>query len=219
MDLVADMFPADNALSDRAAAARLAGLRDALVNGDTSGLDERQRALADRIGQAAQKIESGTEIARISELMTLAQYGPASIGAAAADASGDAAAEPLAETLFVARFLVELVFAASAAPALVPGDILKEHQLDRADLPSPSAMPVFQALLTRAAETLDRAETSGTPVNSPPLRKMLNRHRLQTRRQIERLRDRDLASAGARLTGFDNLMISLKLLLRLRGAS
>lgn len=219
MDLIADMFPADNALSDRTAAAKLSALRAALVNGDTSALDTRQKALADRIGQAAQKIDSAAEIARISELMTLAQFGPASIGAAIADACGDAPAEPVAETLFVARFLVELVFAASASPGLVPGDVLKEHHLDRADISAPAANPVYQALLTRAAETLDRAEGSGVSITSPALRKMLVRHRMQTRRQIDRLRDRDPASSGVRLTGLDNLMISLKLLLRLRGAS
>lgn len=219
MDLVADLFPADNTLSDRAAAANLSVMRAALSSGDMSALGAEQQALAQRIDQAAQKIGSGAEIARISELMTLSQFGPASIGAAIAQACDDSPAQPVAEALFAARFLVEVVFAAPHAPALLPRDILKAHQLVRADVSWPVAEPVYKDLLTRAIETINRADASGIAITSPALRKMLARHRMQTTRQIARLRGRNPALPGARLTGFDNLMISLKLLLRLRGAS
>ena len=219
MDLIADLFPAHNALPDPSAASKLAVLRAALLGGDLSDLEAPQEALAQRIDQAAQKIGSGAEIARISELTTLAQFGPASIGAAVAQAYDDEHSAPIAEAMFVARFLVEVVFAGARSPNLLPGDMLKQHQVNRAEISWPAAKPVYQGLLTRARETINRAEAIDIRSASPELRKMLARYRMQTVRHIARLEDRDPASPGARLTRFDNLMISLRLLLRIRATS
>lgn len=219
MDLIADLFPAHNALPDPSAASKLAVLRVALFGGDLSDLEAPQEALAQRIDQAAQKIGSGAEIARISELTTLAQFGPASIGAAVAQAYNDEHSAPIAEAMFVARFLVEVVFAGARSPNLLPGDMLKQHQVNRAEISWPAAKPVYQGLLTRARETINRAEAMDIRSASPELRKILVRYRMQTVRQIARLEDRDPASPGARLTRFDNLMISLRLLLRIRATS
>ena len=219
MDLIADLFPAHNALPDPSAASKLAVLRAALFGGDLSDLEAPQEALAQRIDQAAQKIGSGAEIARISELTTLAQFGPASIGAAVAQAYDDEHSAPIAEAMFVARFLVEVVFAGARSPNLLPGDMLKQHQVNRAEISWPAAKPVYQGLLTRARETINRAEAIDIRSASPELQKILVRYRMQTVRQIARLEDRDPASPGARLTRFDNLMISLRLLLRIRATS
>jgi hypothetical protein len=219
MDLMADLFPAHNALPDPTAASKIAVLRAALFGGDLSDLEAPQEALAQRIDQAAQKIGSGAEIARISELTTLAQFGPASIGAAVAQAYDDEHSAPIAEAMFVARFLVEVVFAGARSPNLLPGEMLKQHRVNRAEISWPAAKPVYQGLLTRARETINRAEAMDIRSASPELRKMLARYRMQTVRQIARLEDRDPASPGARLTRFDNLMISLRLLLRIRATS
>ncbi|MDE0796951.1 MAG: hypothetical protein OSB76_15220 [Alphaproteobacteria bacterium] len=219
MDLIADLFPAHNALPDPTAASKIAVLRAALFGGNLSDLEAPQEALAQRIDQAAQKIGSGAEIARISELTTLAQFGPASIGAAVAQAYDDEHSAPIAEAMFVARFLVEVVFAGARSPNLLPGDMLKQHQVNRAEISWPAAKPVYQGLLTRARETINRAEAMDIRSASPELRKMLARYQMQTVRQIARLEDRDPASPGARLTRFDNLMISLRLLLRIRETS
>jgi hypothetical protein len=219
MDLIADLFPAHNALPDPSAASKLAVLRAALFGGDLFDLEAPQEALAQRIDQAAQKIGSGAEIARISELTTLAQFGPASIGTAVAQAYDDEHSAPIAEAMFVARFLVEVVFAGARSPNLLPGDMLKQHQVNRAEISWPAAKPVYQGLLTRARETINRAEAMDIRSASTELRKILVRYRMQTVRQIARLEDRDPASPGARLTRFDNLMISLRLLLRIRATS
>ncbi len=216
---MADLFPAHNALPDPTAASKIAVLRAALFGGDLSDLEAPQEALAQRIDQAAQKIGSGAEIARISELTTLAQFGPASIGAAVAQAYDDEHSAPIAEAMFVARFLVEVVFAGARSPNLLPGEMLKQHRVNRAEISWPAAKPVYQGLLTRARETINRAEAMDIRSASPELRKMLARYRMQTVRQIARLEDRDPASPGARLTRFDNLMISLRLLLRIRATS
>ena len=219
MDLIADLFPAHNALPDPTAASKIAVLRAALFGGNLSDLEAPQEALAQRIDQAAQKIGSGAEIARISELTTLAQFGPASIGAAVAQAYNDEPSAPIAEAMFTARFLVEVVFAGARSPNLLPGDMLEQHQVNRAEISWPAAKPVYQGLLTRARETINRAEAMDIRSASPELRKMLARYQMQTVRQIARLEDRDPASPGARLTRFDNLMISLRLLLRIRATS
>ena len=219
MDLIADLFPAHNALPDPTAASKIAVLRAALFGGNLSDLEAPQEALVQRIDQAAQKIGSGAEIARISELTTLAQFGPASIGAAVAQAYDDEHSAPIAEAMFVARFLVEVVFAGARSPNLLPGDMLKQHQVNRAEISWPAAKPVYQGLLARARETINRAEAMDIRSASPELRKMLARYQMQTVRQIGRLKDRDPASPGARLTRFDNLMISLRLLLRIRVTS
>ncbi len=219
MNLIANLVPEPGALSDKAADARITALGTALSSGDYSVLDENLRPYAERIGQATRKTGSGAEIARISELMTLAQFGAASVGAAVARACNDAKAEPLAEALLVARFLVEVVFEAPRSPALLPGDVLRDHQLHRESLSWPQARPVYRQLLARASDTIDRADALGIQASAPALREMLARHRMETVRQIARLHDRDPESAGARLTGFDRLVISLRLFLRLRGPS
>ena len=219
MNLIEDLVPPQGAFSNEDADARLTAFRSALSSGDYAALGEKLKICAARIAQASQKIGSGAEISRVSELMTLGQFGGASIGTAMAHACDDTAAEPTAEALLVARFLVEVVFAAPHAPSLLPGDLLKQHRLDRKSVSWPEAQPVYRDLLARASETINRAETQGARIASPALRKMLNRHRMETRRQIVRLQGRDPSSSGARLTGFDKAMISLRLFLRLRGRS
>ena len=219
MDLIADLVPPQGAFADERADARLTAFRHALSSGDYSALCEEEKIFAARVEQASRKISSGAEISRVSELMTLGQFGGASIGAALALSCDDTAAEPLAEALLVARFLVEVVLATPQAPSLLPGDLLKEHHLDRESISWPSAQPAYRDLLARASETINRADARGIAIASPALRKMLSRHRMETLYQIARLRDRDPASSGARLTGLDKVMISLRLFLRLRGPS
>lgn len=219
MNLIAELVPPQGTFSDKDADARLDAFRTALTGGDNATLGEDLKTCAARIDQARQKIGSGTEIYRVSELMTLGQFGGASIGAALARICDDAAAESRVEALLVARFLVEIVFAAPHAPSLLPGDLLKQHRLDRKSVSWPEVLPVYRDLLARASEAINRADALGTRIASPALRKMLLRHRIETLRQIARLQDRDPASSGARLTGIDKVMISLRLFLRLRGRS
>jgi len=216
---ISDLIPAPGALSDKAADARLTALRAALPAGDYTAIEDALRPYAERIDQADQKIGSGAEIARISELMTLAQFGAASVGAVIARVCDDADAEPVAEALLVARFLVEVVLAAPGYPALLPGNLLKEHHVDRENASWPDIEPVCRDLLVRASEAIHRSDALDIRISSPPLRKLLARHRMETLRQIARLDKRDPQAIGARLTGFDRAMISLKLFLRLRGAS
>lgn len=216
---ISDLIPAPGALSDKAADARLTALRAAISAGDNTAIADALRPYAERIDQANQKIGSGAEIARISELMTLAQFGAASVGAVIARVSDDADAEPVAEALFVARFLVEVVLATPGSPALLPGNLLKEHHVDRENVSWPDIEPVYRDLLVRASETIHRSDALDIRISSSALRKLLARHRMETLRQIYRLDKQDPQAAGARLTGLDRAMISLKLFLRFRSAS
>ena len=151
--------------------------------------------------------------------MSLAQFGPASIGTAVALAFNDTASAPIAQATCVARFLVEVVFASARSPSLIPGDLLKEHGLCRAEISWPASAPIYSDLLCRATDTITRADDAGGQINSRPLRKLLAKHRMQTLHQIAKLHDRDPSSARTRLTAFDKLVIEIKLLLRIRGAS
>jgi hypothetical protein len=97
--------------------------------------------------------------------------------------------------------------------------LLKEHHVDRENASWPDIEPVCRGLLVRASEAIHRSDALDIRISSPPLRKFLARHRMETLRQIARLDKRDPQAIGARLTGLDRAMISLKLFLRLRGAS
>jgi hypothetical protein len=216
---ISDLILAPAALSDKTADARLTALRAAISAGDYIAIEDALLPYAERIDQADKKIGSGAEIARISELMTLAQFGAASVGAVIARVCDDADAEPVAEALFVARFLVEVVLAAPGSPALLPSNLLKEHHVDRENVSWPDIEPVYRDLLVRASETIRRSDSLDIRISSPALRKLLARHRMETLRQINRLNKQDPQAAGARLTGLDRAMISLKLFLRLRGTS
>ena len=219
MDLVSDQFPEPNWHPSRVAEQKLEALRAALVTRDIPALDPAQQALAERIDQATRKINSGMEIQRTSELMSLAQFGPASIGTAVALAFEDKKSAPIALATCVARFLVEVVFAGARSPSLIPGDLLKEHGLSRAEIYWPASAPICSDLLSRATDTIARADDARGQINSPPLRKLLAKHRMQTLRQIAKLHYRDPSLARTRLTTFDKFVIEIKLLLRIQVAS
>ena len=219
MDLMSDQFPAPNCPPSSTAEQKLEALRAALATCNIPALEPAQQALAERINQAARKINSGMEIQRTSELMSLAQFGPASIGTAVALAFDDKASAPIAQATCVARFLVEVVFAGARSPSLIPGDLLKEHGLSRAEISWPSSAPIYSDLLSRATDTIARADDAGGQVNSPPLQKLLAKHRMLTLRQIAKLRSRDPSLARTRLTTFDKFVIEIKLLLRIQVAS
>ena len=89
MNLLTDLFPPADEFSDRHVNAALSAVRLALASGDRSDLTVEQRGLVDRMDQASTKIASGTDLSRISELMSLAQFGAGSIGLAVADACRD----------------------------------------------------------------------------------------------------------------------------------
>lgn len=216
MTFVTDIMPDPRGLGQRDAEAALSAFRDAIQNGNAADLPAGQKDLAARVGQANAKIASGAEIARISELMTLAQFGAGSVGAGIADALNDPAAIPALENLMTARFLVGTVLSAGQCPYLIPSDMLKKNNLTRDAISWPAAEPVYSELLNRAALALSQAATARQAISSKSARKLFDREIARCVRQARKINGKDPDSPGARLNGFDRLIISLTILLHIR---
>lgn len=218
MNLLTDLFPPADEFSDRHVNAALSAVRLALASGDRSDLTVEQRGLVDRMDQASTKIASGTDLSRISELMSLAQFGAGSIGLAVADACRDDRARQACEALFVARFLIVAILEAGAYANLIPGDLLRRNELDRNNIGWPAAKPIYDTLLARAAQTVKIAYSNEIGATAPFLRKYIAIQRALAIKQIRKLEGRDPSSRRARLTALDRVLVSLRLLLRLEGA-
>lgn len=218
MNLVTDLFPAADEFSDWHVNAALSAVRQALESGDRSNLTNEQRGLVERMDQASTKIASGAELSRISELMSLAQFGAGSIGLAVADACRDDRARQACEALFVTRFLIVAILGAGASANLIPGDLLRRNELDRKDISWPAAKPIYDALLGRATQTLEIAYGNEIGATAPFLRKYIRIQRALAAKHIRKLEGRDPSSRRARLTALDRFLVSLRILLRLEGA-
>lgn len=215
MKLVTDLLPPAKGLADANAAIALSALRRALETGDRSGLSQDQLSFAERIDQANAKIASGTGIVRISELTTLAQFGAGSIGAAVADAFDDPGASAAMQSLYTSQFLTRVVLSARDFPHLIPGDLVRAQNLDRASLIWPASEPIYRDLLQRAQQA---AASSGRGfLSSPALRKLYDRQRAETVRQIRKLSGKNPDSRRARLNALDRFIISLTIRLHIRG--
>lgn len=195
----------------------LSAFRQALETGDHAGLTVEQRELAGRIAQATAKIDSGAEIARLSELTTLAQFAAGSAGKAVANAFDDPAGAPVLEGLMTARFLTRIVLSANRHPHLIPDDLLRAANVARDALDWPRADPVYRELLDRAALAAKRASAGRNEISSAALRKYFDRQQAQTIRQIRKLAGKDPDSPRARLNAFDRIIVSLTILLHIRG--
>lgn len=215
MNFVNDLLPPAAGLADTNAAVVLSALRRALETGDRSSLSDDQRSFAERIDQASGKIAAGAGIARISELMTLAQFGPGSAGSAVADAFGDPGAGPAMQNLLTAQFLVRVVVSAHEFPHLIPTDLLKAHNLNRDVLSWPAPEQVYRDLLGRAKQAA--ASSDRKSLSSPALRKLFDRQMAETVCRIRKLTGKDPNSARARLNALDRFVISLTIRLHMRG--
>jgi hypothetical protein len=216
MDALTNLLPTTKRLGNKRAEEILSGFRTALETGDESRLPDGLRDQAVRIAQASEKIAAESEIALISELMTLAQFGAGSLGAAVADAFDDLGAAPALEALLISRFLIEVVFAAKQSPFLLPGDLLRQNEIDRATLAWPEAEPVFSVLIERAGRALDAASTGRVTIASHTLRKLFDREHVTIGRQIRKLAGKNPNSPRTRLTALDRIIISLTIRLHLR---
>jgi hypothetical protein len=217
MNLVTDLLPKPSGLGDSGARTTLSAFRRALESGDRTGLAREQQDLVDRIAQANAKIESGGEIVRISELMTLAQFGAGSAGIAIANACSDPSAIPAIEGLLTGRFLIEVVLSGKQYPHLFPADFLRNANVSRDAIAWPGAGPVYGGLLDRATLAVNRASAARDEISSPALRKYFDRERAQSIRQLRKLAGKDPNSTRARLNTLDRIIISLTILLHIRG--
>jgi hypothetical protein len=217
MNLVINLIPATKRIGYKPAREPLSELRSALEAGDTTRLPAGLHDHAARIAQAIAKIEAGSEIARISELMTLAQFGAGSVGAVVAGAFDDPDAAPAMEALLTSRFLIDTVFSATQSPHLIPGDILRQNDIDRGAISWPAADPVYAVLIERAVRALDASAAARAAITSLPLKKLFDHEQATMRRQIRKVVGNDPDSPRTRLTALDRIIISLTIRLHLCG--
>ena len=122
-------------------------------SGHVLGMNDKLLDYAERLRQAEEKVASGAEIMRISELLTLAQFGAGSIGSAIAAIYRAPSSATGLEALYVSRFLTELVVRRRDYPALIPADLLCKFAVEREIVESAVARPVLEVIVERAKET------------------------------------------------------------------
>ena len=203
MPFVADLLPAPGLLSDDRADAVLAAVSAAIRNSETAPPEPYGNLVA-RVRQAVEKIESDANVQRLSELMTLSQFGGVTLGALVAEACDAPALRPAAEAQFASAFLVASVLHMPSFPHLIPQDLLNRHGVDRSDACKPAAWPVYNDVLGRASEASRRG--AATDNAHPGLRKFIERQRRTTRRQIAKIGKSGPASGA--LTAFDRSAVA-----------
>ena len=218
MTFIADLLPAPGLLSDDRADAVLATVAAAIRDSEVAP-PEPYGSMVARVRQAAEKIESGANLQRLSELMTLSQFGGVTLGTIAAEACEAPALRPAAEARFAAAFLVASVLRMPSLPHLMPQDLLDRHAVDRRDAGEPAAQPVYDDVLGRVSEASEMDAATGDP--HPGLRKFIDRQRRTTRRQVAKIRKSGPASAA--LGPFDRFAVATEAFLgerleRLRAA-
>ncbi|MEE2997728.1 MAG: hypothetical protein VX700_11365 [Pseudomonadota bacterium] len=125
-------------------------LEVAVRTGTVTRLESNLHFCVQRVEQANKKIAAGADIARMSELLTLARYGAGSIGKGVGEIFGATKIAPELEAIFVAKFLTVMIIQRRKYHALFPADLLQKHSVQRSKLEEPSAGPVLCDILERA---------------------------------------------------------------------
>ena len=161
MSLISDLLAKAQLHAKGDALQVLQKLEVTVLSGHVSGMNDTLLNYAERLTQAEEKVVSGAEIMRISELLTLAQFGAASIGSAIAAIYRSPSSATGLEALYVSRFLTEVVVRRREYPALIPADLLRKYAVERQEVDSASARPVLAVIVERAKETSARVTMSG----------------------------------------------------------
>ncbi|MGB0632387.1 MAG: hypothetical protein ACPGRZ_16985 [Alphaproteobacteria bacterium] len=191
-------------------------LQVAALTGQVSGMTGTLLDCAERIGQAEEKVSSGAEIARMSELLTLAQFGAGSIGSAVAAIYNAPESAPGLEALFVSKFLTELVLQRRTYPALFPADLLRKHGIGRQDLGEQSGRPVLADIVERARETAARVPEPGAVSWDGDLNGLLLYERKLLIKRLDRLTANPCVGQPIDLNIWDRLATAISLRLRRR---
>ena len=196
----------------------LQNLEVAAMTGHASGMSGTLLAYAERIMQAEEKAAAGANVARMSELLTMAQFGAGSIGGAIAAIYESPDTVPRLEALFVSRFLVEIVLQRESYPGLYPDDLLRRHDLERHQLCDPAARPALNEIVERARETADRASVSGTGVVGRELASLIFFERKLLSKRLSRLTSDPCSTGPIDLGLWDRLSGAISLRLRNRAS-
>ncbi|MEC7491108.1 MAG: hypothetical protein VYA17_16140 [Pseudomonadota bacterium] len=205
-----DLIPETGTFSDPSIEKSMSLFYSAIKSDTQTNLDERLQKLVMRIKHADAKIQSGKRIRRFSEVLSLGQFGAGSIGLAIAEIFETKSASPICEALFISRFITQTAINADRYPNLIPEDILQTYAVDRAELNSEKAFPVYDYLFNRA-EQMIKFVPPHLCLNTPDnLAIYLLRHRLLTQKQISKLSGRNPLGCGVRLTFLEHSSLVLR---------
>tara|TARA_Y100001934_G_scaffold175139_1_gene207437 strand:- start:4171 stop:4821 length:651 start_codon:yes stop_codon:yes gene_type:complete len=211
-------------MSDLLAKAQLHAKGDALhalqeleataLSDHISGMNDKLLDYAERLRQAEEKVASGAEIMRISELLTLAQFGAGSIGSAIAAIYRLPSSATGLEALYVSKFLTELVVRRREYPALIPADLLRKYAVEREEIDSVSARPVLAVIVERARETATRVSVSGAVPRNAEFESLVLLERKLLEKRLRRLLADPCDVTEVRIGFWDRIIAAVSLHLR-----
>ncbi len=211
-------------MSDLLAKAQLHAKGDALhalqeleataLSDHISGMNDKLLDYAERLRQAEEKVASGAEIMRISELLTLAQFGAGSIGSAIAAIYRLPSSATGLEALYVSKFLTELVVRRREYPALIPADLLRKYAVEREEIDSVSARPVLAVIVERARETATRVSISGAVPRNAEFESLVLLERKLLEKRLRRLLADPCDVTEVRIGFWDRIIAAVSLHLR-----
>ncbi|MEX2453440.1 MAG: hypothetical protein WD470_01985 [Rhodospirillaceae bacterium] len=208
MTILEDLFPDPGELESEAVRTAMARLAAAASGGPEPTEPAELASCAGHVRQAGSKIAAGTALKRMSELLSLAQFGAAPVGRAIAIASRETGDVRALEALFTAEFLVAVVAGAPACPQLLPEDLRARHGAAPGYRSGPEMRAVLDDLLDRAADVVARAAAETV---SPTNAGFVRRRSALCARRISRLRRVDPADGRTALSRFDRLAVRLRL--------
>ena len=191
-------------------------LESAALGEENVFVDDPLYAFIQRIGQANEKISSRERLKSTSELMTLAQFGAGSLGTAIGVVYSSTKASKNFEILFIGKFLTYIVERRETYSFLFPEGLLRENQIERADISGLAAEPVRREVLGRARDALKLAQVGTSDTQHTELQTLMLYELILLKKRIKVLGAGPSIDGQIELLFWDRLSISLGLLLRNR---
>jgi len=205
MKLIIDMLPTSEAISDKRVRNDLKLFINALSTGNKTDLSKENLYFIDRVEQAIQKAKSGKNITRYSELINLAQFGAGSIGLFLAALFETKSLAKISETLFIARFIIQLAVQADRYKNLLPEDLLETANMKRCQISSHTEPMIFNELFRRAAGMIEEIPQPFDRVHNKDFRNYLYRHKLLTQKYIRKLSNQNPIGSELHLSWWEIL--------------
>lgn len=214
MSLMSDLLSKAQLRAQGDALHALQELEATALGGHISGMNDKLLDYAERLRQAEEKVASGAEIMRISELLILAQFGAGSIGSAIAAIYRSPSSATGLEALYVSRFLTELVVRRREYPALIPADLLRKYAVEREEVDSVSARPVLAVIVERARETATRVSISDAVPRNAEFESLVLLERKLLEKRLRRLLEDPCDVTEVRIGFWDRIIAAVSLHLR-----
>ena len=211
MDLIIGMLPPSETISDKHVRTDLNLFINAVSTGNKTDLSKENLYLIHRVEQAIQKAKSGKKITRYSELINLAQFGAGSVGVFMATSFETKSLAKISETLFIARFIIQLAVQADKYKNLLPEDLLESANTKRCLIRSDTEPMIFNELFRRAAGIIEEIPSRFDKLQNKDFRDYLYRHKLLTQKYIRKLYNQNPIGSELHLSWWEILAYKLGL--------